>query len=125
MIEHLLLEKEERARPNRIPHLSHSRISRYLLCPEQYRLYYVENLRPRLYSASLVFGQVVHQALAAFFRTGTEPATTLAALWKEAGQVELRYGQRESWEKLNDTGRVLLTKFVSEELARIGEVAAA
>jgi hypothetical protein len=51
MIERLLAEKEERGRPNGVPHLSHSRISRYLLCPEQYRLYYVENLRPRHYSA--------------------------------------------------------------------------
>jgi len=123
VIEKLLTEKEERA--HRIPHLSHSRISRYLLCPEQYRLYYVENLRPRLYSASLVFGQAVHQALAAFFRTGAEPAATFTAFWKEAGQVELRYAQRESWQRLNDTGRTLLTKFVTEELSRIGKVTAA
>jgi hypothetical protein len=33
MIEHLLLEKEERARPGAIPHLSHSRINHYLLPP--------------------------------------------------------------------------------------------
>jgi putative RecB family exonuclease len=125
MIEQLLLEKEEWARPNRIPHLSHSRINRYLLCPEQYRLYYVEKLRPRLYSASLVFGQAVHQALAAFFRTGAEPPATFAALWKDAGQVELRYGARDSWEKLNETGRALLIKFISEELSRIGKVTAA
>ena len=45
MIERLLAEKEERGRPNGVPHLSHSRINRYLLCPEQYRLYYVEKLR--------------------------------------------------------------------------------
>jgi putative RecB family exonuclease len=124
MIAKLLTEKEERARPNGAPHLSHSRVSRYLLCPEQYRLYYIEGLRPRLYSASLVFGQAVHQALAAFFRTGAEPAATFAALWKEAGQVELRYGQRESWEKLKAAGEALLAKFVAEELPRIGNVAA-
>jgi PD-(D/E)XK nuclease superfamily protein len=124
MIEYLLLDKEERTRPNGIPHLSHSRISRYLLCPEQYRLYYVENLRPRLYSASLVFGKAVHQALATFFRTGAEPAATFAALWKEAGQVELRYGQRESWQRLNEIGQALLAKFVAEELSRIGKVTA-
>jgi hypothetical protein len=63
MIAKLLEEKEEAVRPNGPPHLSHSRINRYLLCPEQYRLYYVEKLKPRMYSASLVFGQVVHQAL--------------------------------------------------------------
>src|SRR6266849_2132035 len=124
MIDRLLAEKEERGRPNGVPHLSHSRINRYLLCPEQYRLYYIKNLRPRRYSASLVFGQAVHQALATFFRTGAEPAVSFAALWKEAGQVELRYGARESWEKLNETGRTLLAKFVAEELSRISKVTA-
>jgi len=124
MIATLIAEKEEAVRPNGPPHLSHSRISRYLLCPEQYRLYYVEKLRPRIYSASLVFGQVVHQALAAFFRTGAEPAASFAAIWREVGQVELRYGQRDSWEKLNETGRALLAKFVAEELSRIEKVGA-
>jgi CRISPR/Cas system-associated exonuclease Cas4 (RecB family) len=124
MIERLLAEKEERGRPNGVPHLSHSRINRYLLCPEQYRLYYVESLRPRRYSASLVFGQVVHQALATFFRTGAEPAFSFAALWKEAGQVELRYSARQSWERLNEAGRALLAKFVAEELSRISKVTA-
>ncbi len=122
MIDKLMREKEEAVRSNGAPHLSHSRVSRYLLCPEQYRLYYVEGLRPRLYSASLVFGQAVHQALAIFFRTGAEPAGTFVALWREAGQVDLRYGARESWEKLKDTGHALLTKFVAEELPRIRNV---
>src|SRR6267378_4218852 len=101
MIEALLKEKEE-AHTGGLPHLSHSRISRYLLCPEQYRLYYVEKLRPRVYSASLVFGQVVHQALAAFFRTGAGPAESFAALWKEIERVELRHGARESWQRLHE-----------------------
>ena len=70
----MIEEKEEAARPNGPPHLSHSRINRYLLCPEQYRLYYIEKLRPRRFSAALVFGQAIHQALAAFFRTGTDAA---------------------------------------------------
>lgn len=124
MIAKLLEEKEEAVRPDGPPHLSHSRINRYLLCPEQYRLYYIEKLRPRRYSASLVFGQVVHQALAAFFRTGAEPAVSFSAIWKDAGQVELRYGTRESWERLNEAGRALLAKFVAEELSRISKVTA-
>jgi hypothetical protein len=66
--------------------------------------------------------QAVHQALAAFFRTRAEPATTFTAFWKEAGQVELRYAQRESWQRLNETGRALLAKFIAEELSRIGKV---
>ena len=39
-------------------YLSHSRVSKYLHCPEQYRLYYVEHLRPRFPAASLVFGAI-------------------------------------------------------------------
>jgi PD-(D/E)XK nuclease superfamily len=124
MIAKLVEEKEEAVRPNGPPHLSHSRINRYLLCPEQYRLYYIENLRPRRYSASLVFGQAIHQALAAFFRTGTDPAVAFTELWREASQDELRYSARESGEKLNETGRALLNKFVAEELRRIGKVTA-
>jgi CRISPR/Cas system-associated exonuclease Cas4 (RecB family) len=122
MIEKLVGEKEEAVRSHGAPHLSHSRVSRYLLCPEQYRLYYVEGFRPRLYSASLVFGQAVHQALALFFRTGSEPAGAFASLWNEARQFELRYSARESWERLHDAGRALLRKFVAEELPRIGKV---
>jgi hypothetical protein len=49
-----------------LPFLSHSRVNRYLLCPEQYRLYYIEKLRPKRPAASLVFGQVMHGALAGF-----------------------------------------------------------
>jgi hypothetical protein len=60
-----------------------------------------------------------------FFRTGADPAVTFATFWKKAGQVELRYGQRDSWDKLNEVGRALLAKFVVEELSRIGKVAAA
>lgn len=122
MIGKLLVEKEEAVRPNGPPHLSHSRITRYLLCPEQYRLYYVEGLRPKLYSASLVFGQAVHQALAMFFRTGADPAASFATFWKEAGEVDLRYGARESWERLSESGASLLTKFVAEEVPRIASV---
>jgi RecB family exonuclease len=121
MIEALLREKEE-AHTNGLPHLSRSRINRYLLCPEQYRLYYMEKLRPRIDSASLVFGQVVHQALAAFFRTGADPTTTFAARRKEVERIELRYSARESWVRLNETARVLLSKFVDNELPRIGNV---
>ena len=40
-----------------VPHLSHSRLQRYLFCPEQYRLYYVESLRPKVPPAGMVFGQ--------------------------------------------------------------------
>lgn len=104
------------------PYLSHSRVSRYLLCPEQYRLYYLENLRPKLTAAALVFGKVLHQALAQFFTLQDDPVWVFRSSWKEAGQVELSYSARESWDKLNGCGQALLGKFIREEASRIGNV---
>jgi len=69
----LIEESEELLDREPTPHLSHSRINRYLTCPEQYRLYYVEHLRPRIDSAGLVFGTVIHVAIADLFRTGEDP----------------------------------------------------
>lgn len=124
MIHALLTDKEEGAIPQGTPHLSYSRVNRYLHCPEQYRLYYVENLRPRLPHASLVFGQAVHQALAALFREGADPADFFKRVWGEVKDIDLAYKQKESWEKLRDTGQGLLEKFVEEGLPRLKNVEA-
>ena len=64
----------------------------------------------------------MHQALASLFKTGADPAEAFAKLWSDSRQFELRYSARESWDKLSETGRALLTKFVREELPRISGV---
>ena len=87
------------------PHLSHSRINRYLHCPEQYRLYYIEGLRPRFPAASLIFGQIVHQALAQFFSTQTNPVESFLERWNAVKDTRLTYRDRESWEKLQAAGQ--------------------
>ncbi len=104
------------ARPN---HLSHSRINRYLLCPEQYRLYYVELLRLRHPSANLVFGQAIHQALAGLFQDGTDPTTVFKSIWDSVRETTLTYGRRDSWESLEATGQGLLRLFSEETLSQI------
>jgi len=108
----------------RLPHLSHSRVSKYLLCPEQYRLHYVENLRPRVADASLVFGQIVHQALNFLFRTGKDPLRFFQQAWDDLKTVDLNYGERESWEKLRSIGAALSEKFIREEFPKLGTVRA-
>jgi putative RecB family exonuclease len=124
-VSHLLLqEQEERAISNETPHLSYSRINRYLHCPEQYRLYYVERLRPKLSPAALVFGQVVHQALAHFFNRLGNPVEFFLAIWNEVKQHDVNYKQKESWEKLRSSGQGLLEKFCKEELHRFGQITA-
>src|SRR5437867_6074343 len=76
-------EPEQRLDHEPTPHLSHSRINRYLTCPEQYRLYYVEKLRPRIESAGLVFGVVIHAAIADLFRTGEDPVEHFERDWQK------------------------------------------
>lgn len=109
-------------RPFPEPHLSHSRINKYLTCPEQYRLYYVEGLRSRIPSASLVFGSVVHSALAQFFSGKADAVTWFMQEWDGVLGLPVVYKPRETWETLRSAGHILLSRFLREELPRIGEV---
>lgn len=104
-----------------LPYLSHSRIAKYLHCPEQYRLYYVEGLRPRRPDAALVFGQVIHGALSSLFRNGEDPTDAFLHAWAEVESADISYG-RDSWVKLKETGRELLTLFVKRELPKLKNV---
>ena len=115
-------EAEERLDREPLPHLSFSSINRYLTCPEQYRLYYVDKLRPRIESAAMVFGALVHVALADFFRGGANPVDTFLREWENLKSVELRYTKRESWDDLQEKGAKLLQRFLVEELPKIQQV---
>jgi CRISPR/Cas system-associated exonuclease Cas4 (RecB family) len=112
-------ESLDRAHPAQ---LSHSKINRYLTCPEQYRLHYVERLRPKIEAANRVFGTLIHAALADFLRAGTDPVAVFLETWGSLKGVELRYGKRESWEGLRDKGEKLLQKFLETEAPKIREV---
>jgi hypothetical protein len=115
-------EREDGAALTETPHLSFSRLNRYLHCPEQYRLYYVEGLRPRCVSANLVFGQVVHQALAALFRDEEDPVAVFERMWCEARDYDINYGHRDSWDRLRTVGQRLLEKFMQDEAGKISTV---
>ncbi len=122
MIPLLLRDPDEPA--EKTPHLSHSRVNRYLLCPEQYRLYYVENLRPKVPPAALVFGQVGHQALAELLGKKGDPVKHFTDTWGMLRNIPLGFKERDSWDKLKASGEALLTKFVSEELPKLGNIRA-
>jgi len=115
----LIRDKDELLDQEATPHLSYSRINRYLTCPEQYRLYYIENLRPRIESAGLVFGTTIHASLADYFRSRADPVEAFRRAWGNLKNVELRYSSRESWDDLYAKGENLLKKFLAEEAPRI------
>jgi CRISPR/Cas system-associated exonuclease Cas4 (RecB family) len=117
------IEEPEEALDREItPHLSFSRINRYLTCPEQYRLHYVERLRPKIVNASMLFGALVHVALADLFREGLTPTETFLREWQNLKGIELHYGNRDSWESLRGKGEKLLEKFLQEEVPKIQKV---
>jgi CRISPR/Cas system-associated exonuclease Cas4 (RecB family) len=118
----LVKDKEELLDKSGAPYLSYSRINRYLTCPEQYRLYYIEKLRPRIESGGFVFGALIHLALADLFRTGTDPVGAFRREWGNLKDVELRYGKRESWEELGEKGEKLLDKFVRDEAPKLQQI---
>ena len=122
MTETLTRIDQRDAEASRAPHLSYSRIQKYLTCPEQYRLYYIEGLRSKVESASLAFGSIVHLALADFFRHGTDPATTFRQHWEAMRTVELRFPRKESWDGLRVKGEKLLHAFLSEHRQKLGNV---
>ena len=119
-----LEEKNDRVIGDHTPHLSYSRINRYLTCPESYRLYYLQRLRLKVPKATLVFGSLIHLALAHLFNKKAEPVKFFVEVWSGLKEFELTYGKKDSWEKLRLCGEGLLQKFVTEELPRIRSVKA-
>jgi hypothetical protein len=119
-------EKEEvgQSISKNTPYLSYSRISRYLHCPEQYRLYYVENLKPKIASANLVFGQIIHQSLSHLFTKQGDPVKLFRDQWILMKDVQLDYSKKESWSKLESVGWKLLEEFIQKELPRFGKIEA-
>lgn len=107
-----------------LPFLSHTRIHRYLQCPEQYRLYYVERLRLRRQPASLVFGKLIHEVLADLFRGEGDPIAVFEKTWDALRDMDLTYGARESFAKLRSAGRGLIELFAATERKRIAGIQA-
>ncbi len=122
MIDRFLRDRDEPA--GNAPHWSASRINRYLTCPRQYQLYYLEKLRPKVPPANLAFGQVVHHALAGLFLKKEDPVKGFQDSWGMIKDIPIAYKERESWDKLRACGEGLLTKFVAEELPKLGQVEA-
>jgi RecB family exonuclease len=90
--------------------LSYSRIAAYLSCPEKYRLHYVEKWRRRRPKAGLVFGSVVHEAVAAYLATGQH---SFDELWEEQRHTEIEYGKGESFDALRAKGILIEEMFIS------------
>lgn len=83
-------------------------------------------LRSREPAKALWFGDLIHQALAAFYKKGTKrgpkPAGTFLKLYDAEERLDvLRKNDEGEWETMRDLGRGMLTEYAEEFASRDGE----
>lgn len=104
-------------------HLSYSSIACYLQCPLKWRFHYLDQLEPEFTSASLAFGQGVHQAVASFFQSALEGDFLSAdnmvdvyrQAWRECDGPSIQYDKGGTEEKLLKKATEILTLWHSKQ----------
>jgi putative RecB family exonuclease len=98
-------------------HLSYSCIATYLQCPLKWKFHYVDKLPEEFITSSLVFGQAIHESVAAFLNaslsgdslTPDEMLMVYLNAWRQSNGIEIRCSNGDSEEKLLKKAQDLLT----------------
>lgn len=98
-------------------HLSYSSISTYLQCPLKWKFHYVDKFPEEFITSGLVFGQAIHESVAAFLNaslsgdslTPDEMLMVYLNSWRQSNEVEIRCSNGDSEEKLLKKAQDLLT----------------
>ncbi len=98
-------------------HLSYSSIATYLQCPLKWKFHYVDKLPEEFITSDLVFGQAIHESVAAFLNaslsgdslTPDEMLMVYLNAWRQSNGVEIRCTNGDSEEKLLKKAQELLT----------------
>jgi len=93
---------------------SYTQISQYLACPRRYRYRYIDDWRERDNRASLLFGRVFEQAVAAYFR-GQDCGDVLVEAWSAYKDTPLVYSRGDTWEDMLRQGLLLLKQLVADD----------
>jgi hypothetical protein len=101
---------------------SYSQLSMYSGCPRRYRHRYLDGWQEKSQRASMFFGRVFEQALAAHF-SGHFVLEAWEELWAAYRREPLEYGSGETWEKFDGQGRQLLEMFIADRRVVIDGVA--
>lgn len=91
-------------------------------CEFQWYWNFVELLKPDEDAKALRFGDLVHQALAKYYKKGTKrgphPARTFKKLyeaqWEELGKMNMRADDDQKWLDAGDLGHDMLTAYVEK-----------
>lgn len=91
-------------------------------CEQRWYWEFVDLLKPDEDGKALRFGDLIHQALAKYYKKGTKrgphPAKTFKKLyegqWEELGRLNMKPNDEEKWLDAGDLGHDMLTAYVKE-----------
>ena len=97
---------------------SYTQISQYLSCPRRYKHRYLDGWKEKDTRAAMMFGRVFEQAVAAYFQR-QDAAAVLYREWSAHRDGGLHYSERDSWDRMLQSGVQLLDRFAQDDRVRI------
>jgi hypothetical protein len=97
---------------------SYTQISQYLSCPRRYKHRYLDGWKEKDTRAAMLFGRAFEQAIAAYFLR-QDAAAVLYREWSVHRDSSLRYSERDSWDRMLQSGVQLLDRFAQDNRVRL------
>jgi hypothetical protein len=97
---------------------SYTQISQYLSCPRRYKHRYLGGWKEKDIRAAMLFGRAFEQAVGAYFLR-QDAATVLYREWSTHRDSGLHYSERDSWDRMLQSGVQLLDRFAQDDRVRI------
>src|ERR1700694_1226748 len=97
---------------------SYTQISQYLSCPRRYQHRYLEGWKEKDTRAAMMFGRAFEQAVGAYFQR-QDAAAVLYREWATHQESGLHYSERDSWDRMLQSGVQLLDRFSQDDRVRI------
>jgi len=97
---------------------SYTQISQYLSCPRRYKHRYLDGWKEKDTRAAMLFGRAFEQAVAAYFQR-QDASAVLYREWVAHRDSGLQYSERDSWDRMLQSGVQLLDRFAQDDRIRI------
>jgi len=97
---------------------SYTQISQYLSCPRRYKHRYLDGWKEKDTRAAMLFGRAFEQAVGAYFQR-QDAAGVLYREWSTHQESCPHYSERDSWDRMLQSGVQLLDRFAQDDRVRI------
>src|ERR1700693_3921651 len=97
---------------------SYTQISQYLSCPRRYKHRYLDGWKEKDTRAAMLFGRAFEQAVAGYFQR-QDGAAVLYREWVIHRDSGIHYSERDSWDRMLQSGVQLLDRFAQDDRIRI------